>query len=369
MRSFAAVLLAGMAAVGVGACGSTEESGSAADDSPAADVTQYQAAAEKAMAKAAKWEGPTEGPKPTPGKKVMWLACGFAAEGCKHPAEASKEAAKAIGWDVTVVDGKFDPRIYNRSIQQAVDQKYDAIIVSAISSEAVAESVKRARKAGIVVGSWDSANTPADDGVSFEVGVPVAEQGEAMANYMIWKAKGKANAYILDNPEFKVVAGWMGGAKKVLKTCGSCKVVKEDKMAASDAATRVPQLVVSSLREHPEINSVIGPYDAAMLATLPSLAEAGMADRAVVGGFNGIAAWLDLIRKGKAGATVAEPVQWGAWAAFDNVNRIFEGQDVVDHKLPIRLITQENIKDIPEGEPWEGDVDYRGEFKRIWGVQ
>lgn len=123
--------------------------------------------------------------------------------------------------------------------------------------------------------------------------------------------------------------------------------------------------MVSALRENPRINTVIGAYDASMLSALPSIRGAKF-QNVRVGAFNGIAPWLQLIRDGQANATSAVPIKWGAWAAFDNVNRLMAGQDVVAQNVPTRLITSENIDEISGQGQWEGDIDYMAEYRRIW---
>ena len=149
------------------------------------------------MAPVTAWSGPTDGPvAQKPGAKVMWVACSLAAEGCKGPADAAVEAARVLGWEVRVVDGQWDPKVYNRAVQEAADQGFDAVVLNSISVELVAEAVKRAREEGVIVGSWDGGNDPAPDGVSFEVDRPVYDQGVAVANYLIWKAGGRANALL-----------------------------------------------------------------------------------------------------------------------------------------------------------------------------
>jgi ribose transport system substrate-binding protein len=364
-RRSAALIGAALVVTALQGCGSDDEQEPRAARG-SADVEQYERAAREVMQPVDAWRGPTEGPRAQPGKRVMFLSCGFAAEGCKRPADAAREAGEALGWDVDVVDGKFDPKVYNRAIQQAVDQRVDAILLNAISSEAVAESLKRARGAGIPVGSWDSANEPSENGVSFEVDVPNDQEGRALASYMIWKTEGDTTAYLLHAPEFKATVAWVNGAKEALEGCPTCRIAKEDQMAAADAASRVPQITVASLRENPDINTVIGPYDAALLAAVPSMQQAGVLDRVNVGAFNGISPWLEFLRQGRVAATVAEPQEWGTWAMFDNVNRILAGQKPVEQNVPIRLITAENIGELPTGEAWQGDVDFRAEYRRIW---
>jgi len=357
------------AALALSACASPENTADAGGSGEVVDVAEYQAAAEEALQPITEFTGPTEGPAAFPDAKVMLIACGFAAEGCKGPADSAVEAAEALGWDLTVIDGQFDPQIYNRSIAQAIDQGYDAIMLGSISASAVAENLKKAREAGIVIGSWDGGNESSETGVNFEVDQPLEQQGVNVANYMVWKNDGQANALILRNPEFNVVTAWSDGAAKVFNECSSCQVVREDQFTAGDAATRLPTLVTQALRENSSINTVIGGYDAALLTTIPALESANLNEQALVAGFNGIPPFIEFIREGRAAVTSAVPLKWGMWAGFDNINRLLNGEDIVKQNIPTRIIAEENIDDIPPNSQWEGDVDYQAEFKKIWAGQ
>lgn len=363
-RAGVAVALLGLSTLV--ACSDT----SARDSSgPLADVSEYQAMAEEAMAKVTEFTGPTDGPASVGPKTLVWISCGDTGEGCRIPGEAAKEAAAALGWTINVVDGKFDTAVYNRTIQAAINDGVDGIVLDSIPTEVVAEPVKQAREAGIVVGSYDSANTPADDGVNFEVLAQAEQQGKDMAAYMIWKSDGKANAFMLNAPEFKGPSTWLNASQDAIADCSSCTVVDAQKFGPADAATRLPQLTQSTIRQNPDINVVIASYDSAMLQTIPTLAQAGMLDSVKVGTFNGTSPALDLIRKGQLAATVGGAMEWGAWATLDNMNRIFAGEEAVEQNVPIRLIAAENVDEIPEGEPWGGDVDYKSAYQSIWAPQ
>lgn len=369
-RRVGMVLVAAVLGVGVGACGSDSKSGSSSaggsngtGSDAAASVAQFEAAAKKAMEPTAEWIGPTEGPKAVGGKRIMFLSCSFAADGCKRPADAAKAAGKALGWDVNVVDGKFDQRVWNQAIQQAVDQKVDGIILDAIAVEAVSGAVERARKAGIPVGSFDGFNEQSDTGVVYDIRSDYRAQGRSLANYAAWKGGGKATAYLLNAPEFKVCVEQIVGAQEAFEECPTCEIVKKDDFTGAEGPTRVPQLISSALAQHPNITTIIAPYDAALLNAVPNLPES---EKVTVGAYNGIKAWLQLIRDGKVAATSAEAKEWGTYAAFDNLNRVFAGQEPIEQKLPIRLITKENIDEIPEGQAWTGDVDYASHFAEIW---
>lgn len=329
------------------------------------DITQYQAAAEQAMEPITAWPGPVDGPVAQEGVKVMWVSGGLASEGFKAPADAAVEAAEVLGWDLNVADGQFNPQVYNRLIQEAVDQSYDAIILNGITVEAVSESVKRARDAGIVVGSWDGGNVASAEGVSFEVEYPVYEQGVALASYLIWQAGGNANGYFVEAPEYNIIMEWVAGARDTFEECATCTVVRTDQFTAADHDTRLPSMVTSALRSNPDINLFVGGYDAALYATIPAMRSAGFED-VLIGSFNANQRMAQFIRDGEATASVAEPFAWGAWASFDNLNRIFAGEEPVDQGIPFRLITAENVSDIEPNTNWDGDIDFKAHFTEIW---
>jgi ribose transport system substrate-binding protein len=345
------------------ACGGGSDTGSSG---AAVDVAPYQAGAEEAMKPVEAFTGPTEGPAAVAGKKVVFITCGFEAEGCNLPGKAAKEAGTALGWDVTVVDGKFDPRIYSRAIQNAIDDNADGIIIDAIDASAISGPLKAARAKGIVVGSYDSLNEVSETGVSYDVQASTEAQGKAMADYMIWKTDGKTNAFVLNAPEFKAPFAWTDTTEKLIEECSSCSITGSQKFTAGDAATRLPQLTVSSVRQNPDTNVMIASYDAAMLASIPSMDQAGILEDVKVGTFNGVSPALELIRKGQLTASVGGAMEWGAWASMDNMNRMLAGEEAIEQNVPIRLITAENIDTIEPGGPWTGDIDFRAEYQKIW---
>ena len=188
-----------------------------------------------------------------------------------------------------------------------------------------------------------------------------------MAAYMIWKTEGRANAFVLNSPEFQAPYAWTEKAQQEIEACASCTVIDQQNFTAGDAATRLPQLTVSSATENPDMNVMLASYDAAMLASIPSMEQAGLLERVLVGTFNGVSPAIELVRQGSLTATVGGAMEWGAWAAMDNMNRMLAGEDAVEQNVPIRLITAENVDDIEPGGPWDGDIDYKSSYRAIWG--
>lgn len=322
------------------------------------------------MAPVTEFPGPTSGPAAQPHKTVWYLTCSFAGEGCDTAAQGAAAAGKALGWNVKLVDGKFDPQVYARTVQEAIDQHVDGIIIDAIDASAIKGPIAAARAAGIVVGSYDSNNTPSPTGVSFDVRVSFDKQGQDMAAYMIWQTNGKARPFILNSPEFKGTVVWTTAATKEFQDCSTCKIVGQQDFTASSAPTTLPPLAVSQKQKNPDMNILLVPYDAAALPIIPSMLQAGILNQVKVGVFNATTPTVALIRKGQETVAMAEPQAWGAWAAMDNMNRALAGQPTVEENIPIRLITKANVDSIPEGKAWEGDsVDYQAAYQKIWSGQ
>jgi ribose transport system substrate-binding protein len=88
-------------------------------------------------------------------------------------------------------------------------------------------------------------------------------------------------------------------------------------------------------------------------------------------GFDCNAENIGLIRDGKVQVVcIADPRDWEAWAATDNLNRLIQGQPAVDQKIPVRLFDKDNVKDFTEtdsAQGWQGGFDYKGEYKKLWG--
>ena len=61
---------------------------------------------------------PTTGPKAVGGKTVWFISCGQAYIACVESSDAFKAAGTALGWKVTIVDGKATPSVAARKFSQ-----------------------------------------------------------------------------------------------------------------------------------------------------------------------------------------------------------------------------------------------------------
>lgn len=97
------------------------------------------------------WAGPKTSAKAPEHKKVIAIACATVAPFCANVAQGTVEAAKALGWDASYIDGKGSVQGFVQAFETAINQKPDAIVTMAIPESIVATYIAKAHAAGIKV--------------------------------------------------------------------------------------------------------------------------------------------------------------------------------------------------------------------------
>ena len=84
-------------------------------------------------------------------KSVIIISASQASISSSVPANGAAEAAKKLGWKVTIYDAKLEPSKYAPLVRQAVTAKPDGIILVAIDCQNVQQPLQQAKNAGIKV--------------------------------------------------------------------------------------------------------------------------------------------------------------------------------------------------------------------------
>ncbi|MCW2833528.1 MAG: ribose transport system substrate-binding protein [Nocardioides sp.] len=372
---FAALLV--VVLVGSGCTTATEQS--AGSDSEVSDselVPEAAAAKEVAeglMTSEATWQGPASAPAPQAGQRVAVVSCCQASEGAARPTAAIQEASKAIGWTATVFDGKGDPTEQNKAINAAVDADFDAIALVFVDTTTVSESLQRALAADIPVITLGALrNTP--DSIP-DVSHDWVGYGEQLANYMIWKSNGSVDALMLNNTDLLIAyGGQLKGSEEVLgdpSLCPDCNMEKKD-WSLANLDTQPAELATAALQANPDINWVWC-FDACMSRVSRALTASGTTTADVRGaGFDCNGENLQLIQENKIQVVcAADPRDWEGYAVVDNLNRMLQGEEAVDQKIPTKMFDASNIDTLSDEElksGWQGDIDFRSEYAKLWGL-
>ena len=126
------------------------------------------------------------------------------------------------------------------------------------------------------------------------------------------------------------------------------------------------------MQRDPKINWVWC-YDFCMANVATDLIARGLQDHISGAGFDCNAQNLELIKDDRVQRVcIADPRDWEAWATVDTANRLMQGQPFVDQKIPVRLFDKSNLADLTaedRKEGWQGGIDYKAHYEKMWGVQ
>jgi ribose transport system substrate-binding protein len=327
---------------------------------------------------------PKSGPKAVKGKTVWVISCTQAGAGCALPAEAAVQAGTKIGWHMKVVDGKYDPAVYNSDIRDAIAAKVSGIILVAIDCPAVEGSLKAARAAGIkIYGLYDFDCTDIGGPKLFDGTIsygPLGDYanyidnsyGKAIADYTIAKTNGQARVIELRSTDLLIVKHISAGFDKEMAKCTTCTVWKQTFTGAQFLAGQLQSLTSAMLVKHPNATVVMAPYDAAILLGMGAAVQQWEAkgNKVILLGGEGLPPNIKLIRAGLQTVAFGLPSTWAGWAAVDGLNRVFAGQPQVDPGIGHQTMDlTHNLP--PAGQGYDGNAKSRGfeaNYERIWGV-
>jgi ribose transport system substrate-binding protein len=377
--SLAALALAASVAAG---CGSSDESTTSAAATGASTTAQSGDQFADLMAKArtqapTEFQGPTEPAKAPKDVKLTLITCASALHGCSQPATAAADAAKRLGWKVTILDGGGTARQQNAQMLNAISSGADVIANVAIDPRLVQTGLKAAKQAGIPVVSASSAlSSPNPEvkpaagslGYEFDVSANQAEIGNKVAQWIIGDSKGKAHVAVFTDEEFPSVLALRAGLLAGLKTCTGCKVYPLQNFTAGQIGPQLEAMTTGFLRSHPDVDYIYIPFDPAAGAVVPAIAQAGLANKVKLVSVLGNAQNLDFIRKGQVQvADGANDNDHMGWALVDQTIRMLDKQplsDPVDENEPYVVLDKTNLP--PAGQDWVTQFDYKPLYLKLW---
>lgn len=339
---------------------------------PMADA---QAVVAKYASKVDKWDGPTAGPKAAEGKSIVILAADMKNGGILGVVNGVQEAATAIGWTVTVLDGAGSIGGRTAAFGQAMALKPSGIIINGFDAVEQAPAMEEAKKAGIPMVSWHAASNvgPVPEvGVFANVTTDAMEVSKAAANWAYVDAKGKPGVIIFTDSTYAIAIAKADRMKKEIEDLGGTVLEYVDTPIA-ETSQRMPQLTTSLLQKYGAkwthslaINDLY--YD----FMGPSLAAAGIAgDGApvnVAAGDGSESAYQRIRAKQYQTVTVAEPLNLQGWQLVDELNRAFNGTEWSGYVSPLHVVTSANVEfDGGPKNTFDPDNGYRDEYKKVWG--
>lgn len=327
---------------------------------------------------------PTDGPAAQTGKNVWYISCGQAYAACAGAASSFEEAGKALGWDVTITDGKADPNTAATIIKQAVAAGVDGVGLFTFDCPGIKSALLEAKDAGIPVVNYGSLDCD-DEAFGGEEPLFAASVNESGSSNQadMWKQLGEARAkytaavlgdkggtVININETSQRAHQWqqVGFTDTIKEVCPKCNVV-DVPFTFAQVPNKSSEIFKAAILQNPDVGVITWDTDALIgLGLMPVLEQAGLSSDVARVGAEGNPPNMDAIRAGQQTSSSFIPYGWYQWGMADTLNRIFAGEDPAslpsegggymyidkDHNLPA------------EGQPVELPIDFKAAYQAVW---
>lgn len=310
------------------------------------------------------------------GKSIWLVSYGQGVESTESAAAEMKEAATALGWELQVFDGKYNPARWLEGVQQAVVAGADAIITMYIDCPAIKNGITQAKDSGIPVVSIDGYDCDPelyDHVITYAGGQSktdfLHDWGAAQAAWVIAKTNGQANILLANGQDSLAVIAGEEGQRAEIEKCPNCTVTSLE-FTGADLGPALQQKISQALIKDPEINGFIAGYDSVLtLGGAQALKSSDrLSDIAVMGG-EGTSAGMQLIRDdGGMHACAGAPPAWNGLAALDAVVRILADRDPAEADTGIGFqVCDAEHNMSADGEPFIPAIDFEAAYLQLWG--
>jgi ABC-type sugar transport system substrate-binding protein len=356
-------------AFGVAACGSSSDNSSGNAASGGAGASSTVSKAQAVMAEGAKRPSDitvtTPIGKPIPsGKKLVFVSCGTSS--CQLQGSIIAKAAAHLGWTTKTIATDGSPTQVQDGFTTALRTGADAVIINAVTRDAIAKQLAQAKAKGVAYVGCCSTDQ-VGDGYLYNTSTPEqnAQIGKYLSAAIVADAKGKANTLYVDIPAFTILGSLGEALKKDYQSyCPSCGFAKID--VPLPQLANAPNLIVSYLRSHPDVNYVALSVTDALGTGLPAaLKAAGLTKVKIVGQGADPTAYQELAQ-GQILALVPFDYFSVDYQMVDALARHFAGVPI-EQTAPSRwLLTKDNLpSDYTKLFP--AVPDYESKFLKLWG--
>ncbi|MVA25790.1 substrate-binding domain-containing protein [Agrobacterium vitis] len=337
-------------------------------------MAEAKAVVDKYASKVTTWDGPKSAPKPQPGKTIVVLAGDLKNGGILGVSNGVEEAAKAIGWQVKVLDGAGSIGGRTAAFGQAMALRPDAIIIDGFDAVEQAPALEQAKAAKIPLVAWHAGPTIGPDeknGLFANISTDAMEVSKAAANWAFVDAKGKPGVIIFTDSTYAIAIAKADKMKEEIERLGG-KVLAYVDTPIAETSQRMPQLTTSLLQKYGDswthslaINDLYFDFMG------PSLASAGKggtdAPINVAAGDGSESAYQRIRAAQYQKVTVAEPLNLQGWQLVDELNRALNGEKWSGYMSPLHVVTADNVEfDGGPKNSFDPDNGYRDAYKKIW---
>jgi ribose transport system substrate-binding protein len=380
--SRAAAALVGLCLV-LTACSTAETTGSGGSGGSeylsAAQITQLESLVEKASA-VPKFvaPGPAFDTSKLKGKKIFAMPTASQLPVCNQIADDIVTLAGKLGMTGKNFQNSGGPSAWIPGIQQAISQRYDAIVlVCGIDPNLIKPQLQAAKKAGITVidsGLGDTYENPTQTSplVTAQTNVPNGQMFQRSVDVALLDNRAKPfDIFVItsnDVPDGVIINRALRA--EITKYCPKCKITSTD-IAVPDWGTKVQSAVSSALLRNPNIKAVIPIFDGEVPPAAAAVRASGRTNVKLYGCYGATPEYILQMGKGlPMGSDVGPTALWRAYATMDQTLRVLTGAGAVSPDKagdPSRLFTIKNYKEA--GKPNNGfGAEFITGYEKLWGL-
>ena len=280
--------------------------------------------------------------------KITIVTPYMAEPGTQYYVEAFQDVAKANGWTVNIVDTKGDIAGVISGLENAVNQKVDAIILNANPAQVTA-GLETAKKAGVPVFGMDAGMSPL---LIANITSNGYEMAAVTATYVVNRIGGKGGIVEFVFDAFPPVQVRDVIADAIFKNTPDVKIIDRVTPDVQDGGIADSRAKMEAiLAAHPQkgsIAAVWAAWDQPALGALQAIEAAGRADEGIVIiGMDANPQAREAIAKGGAfEASMAQDFKGIGKTVAETVQKYLAGEKIKQSVIyvPTKLITQENVK-------------------------
>lgn len=329
---------------------------------------------ERASQAAQAWDGPTSGPPAQSGRTIAVVAEDLRNGGVLGVAQGIREAARAIGWRVRILDAGGSPDGRRDAVAEALASRPDGIAICGSDARELAPLLRAAGSRLPPVVGWHAGaqagpvpGTPVAMNVTTD---PIAVARTA-ALAAVAQSDGRAGVVVFTDSRFGIATAKSQAMAEVIRACRGCSLLEVRDLAISDSGTRMPAVTRELLARHgARWTHMLAINDIYFDHAVPVFIAAGIgsARLSMVSAGDGSAPAFMRIHAGSyQTGTVAEPLNLQGWQMIDELNRLMSGQPVSGYSAPVHLVTRDNANGKPGGRlVHDPDNGYREHYLRIW---
>jgi len=354
----------------------TSSSGTAS--SAGSGVTQAKANIAALLTEPANIPATTPLPRaPSKGVKVAFLTCSAAACSLLNPGFTA--AAKALGWDPTVIT--YNSATPGQAVQQAINAGYKYIATTSITLSTITPQVQQAKAHGVALFGAYTDDTPSGTqnglyGVA-QNGAGDLKTGAMMADWLIANSNGQANVVYVSIPLYPSLVGQGQGAQaEFSKLCPGCAFATLPVSLTQLGAGQVPAAIVAYLRSHPSVSYVYLSFQDLDAGVAAAIKAAGLSGKVKIVGTEGQASQLHEVAGGQELMWSVLPEPYVMWVVVDWMARLSENAlspsslNATDEGVAFIVDTpaKASAQLKANGGSWPGPANYQSQFKQLWHV-